>query len=265
MPSGKGSITLTVLGSGTSVGVPVIGCDCSVCGSTDPRNKRLRPSVFLRYRGKGVLIDTSPDFRQQALRFGVDRIDAILYTHAHADHILGLDDVRPFNFHQKSPIPIYASVNTLETIQRTFCYIFDGRQTKSSRPQIEPNTFDGEAFRLFGVDVVPVPLPHGESGSHGFRIGNLAYLTDHSDIPEESKRMLRGLDVLFLDALRHKPHPTHSTLEQALGHVEELKPKRAFLTHISCYMGEHQKIEERLPHNVRLSFDGLELSVEMPD
>lgn len=258
-------MTLRVLGSGTSVGVPTIGCKCGVCTSTDPRDNRLRPSVFLRYRGRGVLIDTTPDFRQQVLRFGVDRIDAILYTHAHADHILGLDDVRPFNFHQQSAIPIYASEDTLATIQQTFRYIFDGRQTQSSCPRIESHTFNGGKFRLFGVDVEPIPLPHGEYGSHGFRFGNLAYLTDHSTIPEEAKEKLQGLDVLFLDALRHKPHPTHSTLEQALRNVEELKPKRAFFTHISCYMGEHEKTEERLPRNVRLAFDGLDISVEMPD
>ncbi len=264
MASHSGKMTLTVLGSGTSVGVPTIGCRCPVCTSTDPRDQRLRPSVFLRYRGRGVLIDTTPDFRQQALRFGVDRLDAILYTHAHADHILGLDDVRPFNFHQESPIPIYASSATLTTIQRTFRYVFDGRETQSSRPKIETRLFDELPFPLFGVEVQPIPLPHGEKGSHGFRFGNLAYLTDHSEIPETTKEMLSGLDVLFLDALRHKPHPTHCTLEQALRHVEELKPRRAFFTHISCYMGEHEKVESRLPANVRLAFDGLEISVEMP-
>ena len=264
MPSPHGTMTLTVLGSGTSVGVPVIGCQCDVCASTDPRDNRLRPSVFLRYRGRGVLIDTSPDFRQQALRYGVDRVDAILYTHAHADHILGLDDVRPFNFHQQSPVPIYASEPALSTIRKTFRYVFDGRKSHSSRPQIDTHAINGETFRLFGIDVEPIPLPHGEVGSHGFRFGNLAYLTDHSDIPDEAKAKLQGLDVLFLDALRHKPHPNHMTLEQALRHVEELKPKRAFFTHISCYLGRHEKTEERLPANVRLAFDGLEITVEMP-
>ncbi len=264
MGSSPGRLTLTVLGSGTSVGVPTIGCACRVCRSTDPRDQRLRPSVYIRYRGRGVLIDTTPDFRQQALRFGIERIDAILYTHAHADHILGLDDVRPFNFHQRGPIPIYAAADALAIIRRTFSYVFDGRESQSSRPRIQVEVLDDNPLRLFGLDVIPIPLEHGDGRSLGFRFGNLAYLTDHGPIPEASKEKLRGLDVLFLDALRHKPHPTHSTVEQALAHVEELKPGRAFLTHIGHDLG-HEETERRLPPNVRLAFDGLQIQVELPD
>lgn len=264
MSDAGGKLTLTVLGSGTSVGVPTIGCTCKVCTSHDPRDRRLRPSVYLRYRGRGVLIDTGPDFRQQMLRYAIERIDAILYTHAHADHILGLDDVRPFNFHRPDPIPIYATEETFETIQRAFTYVFDGRKTQSSRPKVQIELLDGKPFRLFGVDVVPVPLAHGDGPCTGFRFGKLAYLTDHSEIPPESKEKLAGLDVLFLDALRWKPHPTHSTVERALRHIEELQPKRAFLTHI-CHDLGHEETESSLPANVRLAFDGLEVTVELPD
>jgi phosphoribosyl 1,2-cyclic phosphate phosphodiesterase len=225
----------------------------------------MRPSVLLRYHGRVVVIDTSPDFRQQVLRFGVDRVDAILYTHAHADHILGMDDLRPFNYHQAGPIPIYASAPALETIRDTFRYIFNGVESQSSCPQIDANIFDGRAFKLFGMEVQPLPLEHGENGSHGFRFGKLAYLTDHNTISDDVKRQLRGLDVLFLDALRHKPHPTHSTIEESLRVVEELQPKRAFFTHISCRLGRHEETELGLPPNVRLAFDGLEISTDLTD
>lgn len=264
MSASNGSLSLRVLGSGTSVGVPTIGCKCRVCTSTDPRDQRLRPSVYLQYRGRGVLIDTTPDFRQQALRFGLQRIDAILYTHGHADHILGLDDVRPFNYMQRTAIPIYATGETLDVLRRVFAYIFDRRRTQSSRPRIEVRQIGDAPFSLFGVQVVPIPLAHGDGNTLGFRFGNLAYLTDHSAIPEESKAKLRGLDVLFLDGLRDHPHPTHSTVEKALEHVTELQPKRAFLTHI-CHELGHELTESRLPKNVRLAFDGLEINVEMPD
>ncbi len=264
MAASNGRLTITVLGSGTSVGVPTIGCRCEVCRSEDPRNKRLRPSVLVRYGGKGVLIDTSPDFRYQAIRARIERIDAILYTHGHADHVMGLDDVRPFNFFQQAPIPIYASRETLEIIHRCFPYIFDGRKTQSSRPRIVTNTFDGKPFDLFGLRFTPIRLAHGNGVSWGFRFGNAAYLTDHSDIPEESKAKLRNLDLLFLDALRHKPHPTHSTVERSLGHVEELKPRHAVFTHI-CHDLDHEKTEQSLPPHVRLAYDGMEITLENPE
>ena len=237
MQSTNGSLRITVLGSGTSVGVPTIGCRCAVCTSQDPRDKRLRPSIYIRYRDRGVLVDTSPDFRHQALSFGIDRIDAILYTHAHADHILGLDDVRPFNFHQNGSIPIYASEETLTVIQRVFTYIFDGSKSQSSRPRIEKHIIHEAPIDLFGLRFTPIPLLHGNGNVTGFRFGRVAYLTDHSLIPESSKSKLQDLDLLFLDALRDKPHPTHSTVQQALGHVEELRPKRALLTHICHDLG----------------------------
>ena len=257
------TLKLTVLGSGTSVGVPSIGCECDVCHSTDPRDNRLRPSVWVQYRGQSVLIDTTPDFRQQALRHRIGRLDAVLYTHAHADHILGLDDIRPFNFRQRGPIPIYGSQETLDNISRTFHYIFQTGPTESSMPKIESRRITGEPFDLGGLLCTPIPVRHGRGHAFGFRFGPLAYLTDHSEIPPESQALLHDLDVLFLDALRHKPHPTHSTVDQSLHTVAQLAPKRAYFTHISHDL-RHERTEELLPPHVRLAYDGLEIEVSLP-
>jgi phosphoribosyl 1,2-cyclic phosphate phosphodiesterase len=252
--------SILVLGSGTSVGVPMIGCSCKVCTSTDERDKRLRPSVLLRLGDQRVLIDTTPDFRYQALRYSIDRLDAILYTHSHADHILGLDDVRPFNFMQKTDIPIFASADSLLTIRRTFQYVFDDSPSESSRPKITPYIFDTNPIRVVGIDIQPIRVAHGRGVAHGFRFGDCAYLTDHSEIPTASMEMLHGLDVLFLDALRHNPHPTHSTVDESLRTVELLKPKRAFFTHISHDL-MHSTLAARLPDNVQIAYDGLEIPI----
>ena len=251
---------ITVLGSGTSVGVPTIGCHCGVCTSSDPRDRRLRPSVYVTYGDHGVLIDTTPDFRQQALRARIERLDAILFTHSHADHIMGLDDVRPLNFRQGGEIPIYGSAEDIDNIRRCFHYVFSGNKSESSRPRLATHTFDGAPVNLFGLEFTPVRLCHGKGTVYGFRFGDAAYLTDHSDIPEESLDMLRGLDVLFLDALRHRPHPTHSTVERSLQSVEKLAPRRAFFTHI-CHDLPHAQTEEKFPPHVRLAYDGLEITV----
>jgi len=252
--------SILVLGSGTSLGVPMVGCRCKVCTSSDPRDRRLRPSVLLRLDDKRILIDTSPDFRYQALHFGIERLGAILYTHSHADHILGLDDVRPYNFLQKEEIPIYTSTETLETIQRIFHYVFDCRPSQSSRPRLQPHTFNDEPICAAGITIHPIRVEHGQGTAHGFRFGDCAYLTDHSGIPQESLEKLAGLDVLFLDALRHNPHPTHSTVEESLRTVEKLKPKRAFFTHISHDL-LHASMEARLPANVQMAYDGLEIPI----
>jgi len=256
-------LSITVLGSGTSVGVPTVGCGCAVCHSDDPRDNRLRPSILIQYGGHGVLIDTTPDFRQQALRFGIERVDAILFTHSHADHIMGLDDVRPFNFKQGGTIPIYGTQQTISDIERAFRYIFDGRESESSRPRLVPTVFDTETIPLFGLDFVPVRLCHGLGTVFGFRFGPAAYLTDHSDIPPESMEKLLGLDILFLDALRHRPHPTHSTVERSIASVEQLKPTDAYFTHI-CHDLPHAKTEQELPPHIHLAYDGLELKVQLP-
>lgn len=255
------SLRITVLGSGTSTGVPTIGCPCEVCTSTDPRDNRMRPSIHVRYGGRGVLIDTTPDFRTQALRAPIERVDAILYTHAHADHILGLDDVRPFNYRQRSPIPIYARQHTLDAIRRVFAYAFEENTVGTSIPRLSLHALNNEPFELFGMKITPLPVMHGKAEILGFRFGSAAYVTDQSDIPEETKQKLLGLDVLFLDALRHKPHPTHSTVAQALQWVEELRPKRAYFTHI-CHDLPHARTEASLPEGVHLAYDGLEIEVE---
>lgn len=256
--------SILVLGSGTSIGVPMIGCRCKVCTSTDPRDKRLRPSVLLRLGDKRVLIDTSPDFRYQALRFGIDHIDAILYTHSHADHILGLDDVRPFNFLQKGEIPIYASSEAWEVIERTFRYVFDTSPSESSRPRLAPHLFETNPICVAGIAFQPIRAAHGKGTVHGFRFGDCAYLTDHSEIPSESLDKLTSLDVLFLDALRHNPHPTHSTVQESLRTVQALQPKRAYFTHISHDL-LHASVESWLPPNVHMAYDGLEIPIGRAD
>jgi phosphoribosyl 1,2-cyclic phosphate phosphodiesterase len=254
-------IRITVLGSGTSVGVPTIGCHCDVCASTDPRDNRLRPSILVSFEDRNILIDTTPDFRAQALRARLDHLDAILFTHAHADHIMGLDDVRPFNFRQKGPIPIYGSEETLASIRRVFEYIFDGARKESNIPKLDPRPLAGRAVDLFGVAFLPVPVLHGSQTINGFRFGRAAYLTDHSAIPDDSMEQLRNLDVLFLDALRYKPHPTHSTVDRSVKTVEALAPRRAFFTHIGHDL-RHARAESLLPPHIRLAYDGLEILVE---
>jgi phosphoribosyl 1,2-cyclic phosphate phosphodiesterase len=253
--------SILVLGSGTSIGIPMIGCRCKTCTSTDPRDKRLRPSVLLKLGPHRVLIDTGPDFRTQALRHAIERIDAVLYTHSHADHILGIDDLRPYNYMQKAEIPIYGSSDTLQTIEETFKYVFDARPTDSSRPKLVSHRFEtGDRFVVAGVEIEPIRALHGRLPVYGFRFGDCAYLTDHSDIPEESMERLRNLDVLFLDALRYNAHPTHQTIEQSLKMAAELNPKRAYFTHISHDV-LHAAAEARFPDHVRLAYDGLEIPI----
>ena|SRR5258708_17892126 len=253
--------TLTVLGSGTSMGVPTIGCSCRVCTSTDPHDKRLRPSIVLQYNEHCVLIDTTPDFRQQALREHITRLDAIIYTHAHADHILGLDDVRPLSFKRPDKIPLYAHPKTTEGLQEVFKYIFDANYKYGGIARVQMNSIDGP-LELFGARFESVRVVHGETDIHGFRFGSAAYLTDFSEVPAESMAQLRNLDILFLDALRRNPHPTHSTVEKSLRLVEELKPKRAFFTHISHDL-PHEETNQGLPENVRLAHDGLKLEFDI--
>jgi len=254
--------TLTVLGSGTSMGVPTIGCDCAVCHSSDPRDRRTRPSILIEYNGHVVLIDTTPDFREQALRERIRRLDAVLYTHTHADHILGIDDLRPLSYlHKPAKLPLYAKPEAADFLRTMFSYIFEAKYKFGGLPQVELQSM-AAPIDLFGATFTPVTIIHGEARIYGFRFGSAAYLTDHSEIPEESYSLLQGLDILFLDALRHKPHPTHSTVEQSLAIVERVKPQRAFFTHI-CHELPHEETNALLPANVQLSFDGMKLDFEI--
>jgi phosphoribosyl 1,2-cyclic phosphate phosphodiesterase len=253
--------TLTVLGSGTSMGVPTIGCACAVCHSPDPHDRRTRPSVLLEYAGKIVLIDTTPDFREQAIREQIRRIDAVLYTHSHADHILGIDDLRPLSYHRDGKIPLYARAEAADYIRNMFRYIFDADYKFGGLARLELKSIGGP-FDLFGVEFEPIPIIHGDTEIYGFRFGQAAYLTDFSEIPESSLPRLEGLDVLFLDGLRHKPHPTHSTVENSTRIADQVGAKRVFFTHI-CHDLPHEATNATLPPHVRLSYDGMRLEFEI--
>ncbi|HEX5110088.1 MAG TPA: MBL fold metallo-hydrolase [Vicinamibacterales bacterium] len=263
-PAGRqtsASARVTFLGSGTSHGVPMIGCDCAVCRSTDPRDSRLRPSVYIDVADRQrILVDTTPDLRQQALRHGVRRIDAILFTHAHADHILGLDEVRRFNTLQGGSIPCHASAPSWDVIKRSFYYAFDGLPREGGGvPQLVDIEIRGP-FMVGNVRVVPVPLWHGTLPILGFRFGAFAYLTDCSRIPDESWALIRGIDTLVLGALRDEPHPTHFTVAQAVEAIARVGPRRAYLTHMNHDLG-HAATNARLPAGIELAYDGLVLDV----
>jgi phosphoribosyl 1,2-cyclic phosphate phosphodiesterase len=265
MPSAP--IKVTMLGSGTSMGVPSLGCHCPVCTSADPHDNRLRPSLLLSRNGQNVVIDTTPDFRQQALRVGLDRLDAIVLTHGHADHILGFDDIRPFNIRQNAPLPVYGSEETFDVVRRAFAYVFDGRPTFSTVPSVTLHLVNGP-FELMGVRFVPVPLWHGDLQVLGFRFGRAAYLTDFGSLPESSFALLEDIDVLILDALRDEPHPMHQTVEQALALIERVKPRQAWFTHIAHDL-PHAETNERLRklgfNNVALAYDGLQFEVSVDE
>lgn len=252
---------VTFLGTGTSHGVPMVGCACATCQSTDPRDTRLRPSIHLALpNGLSVLVDTGTDLRQQALTHRLSRIDAILFTHSHADHIMGLDEVRRFNVLQRSPIPAFADAQTVSDIRRTFHYIFDPPAQKGGGvPQIDLRTIDGP-FAIDTLRVVPVPIVHGQRPILGFRVGSFAYLTDCNRIPDASWPLLDGLDILVLDALRHRAHPTHFTVAEAIDVVDRVRPRRAFFTHI-CHDLPHAATNATLPPGVELAYDGLVLDI----
>jgi len=265
--------TLTFLGSGTSMGIPTLGCDCAVCTSAvsptgDPRNRRTRPSVLVSYAGHNVLIDTGPDFHAQAIRENIRRLDAVLYTHGHADHILGMDDLRPLSFHNSPTLPLYADEPTAETIERVFDYTFrkERRYPTSARVTLHRlASTPGTEIALFGASFLRVPVTHGRDTITGYRFGSAAYLTDLSGIPAESLPLLANLDILILDALRREPHPTHSTLANSIALVEQLKPRRAFFTHMSHDLDHAATDAILLPH-IRLAYDGLQLSFDItPD
>jgi phosphoribosyl 1,2-cyclic phosphate phosphodiesterase len=250
-------VRVTFLGTGTSHGVPMIGCDCSTCRSTDPRDQRLRPSIFISTDdGRAVLVDAGPDLRLQALTHNLRRVDAILFTHAHADHILGLDEVRRFNALQKSAIPCYGDGPTIDDIRRVFAYVFEaGTQKGGGIPDLQTFTICGP-FCVGRQEVVPVPLLHGGKPILGFRFGTFAYLTDCSAIPDESWPLLEGLEVLVIDALRIRPHPTHFSLSEAIDATKRIAPRRAYFTHM-CHDLGHAVTCATLPAGMELAYDGL--------
>lgn len=258
--SGRVVVEVTFLGTGTSTGVPVIGCDCETCRSTDPRDKRLRASVLVRAGDATLLVDTSPDLRTQMLRAGTRRIDAVLYTHEHADHTAGLDELRTFNQLQQQHIPVFAPPRTAAELRQRFDYAFkDLFPFYGAKPDLTLHEIDGP-FTATGVEVVPVPVLHGRLPIIGFRFGPVAYVTDVKTIPAESLELLRGLDLLIINALRRKPHFAHLDLDEALALAEELQPRETVLTHLSHDMGRQADVEPALPANVRIAYDGLTLT-----
>jgi phosphoribosyl 1,2-cyclic phosphate phosphodiesterase len=249
------ALRVTMLGSGTSTGVPVIGCTCRVCTSAHPRNKRLRPGLKLEMGGGIVLVDTPTDLREQALRFGLPRVDAVIYTHSHADHVFGLDDVRIFNFRQRAAIPCYGSATTLTAIRRMFAYVFEEGQEGGGKPQLELIEVKG-CFELLGREIVPVPVWHGDVEVLGYRLGSFAYVTDCKVIPDASYRLLEGVEVLILDALRYRPHATHFSVDEALGAAARIGAGRTILTHLAHEI-DHDAPAVALPPGVEFGYDGL--------
>ncbi len=252
---------ITFLGTGTSHGVPMIGCDCDTCTSSDPRDRRWRPSVqVLTDDGQSLLVDAGPDLRAQALAFGIRRIDAILFTHGHADHILGLDEIRRFNTMQQRPMACYGDDATLFEIRRAFAYVFDPATPHGGGvPQIELFAVAGP-FCIGRLEIVPIPIFHGDRGILGLRFGRFAYLTDCSAIPDESWPLLEGVDCLVLDALRDAPHPTHFTLDEAIDAARRIGARRTYFTHM-CHELPHAATSARLPPTMELAYDGLALDV----
>jgi len=256
------AVNVLFLGTGTSHGVPMIGCDCAVCTSSDPRDNRLRPSIYVTCDdGTRVLVDTTPDFRQQALRHKIRQVDAVLYTHTHADHIMGLDELRRFNHMSGRAMPLFGDAFTLAELRRVFAYAFDRDAPQGGGiPDLQLWRLAGGALTIGRQEIVPVPLRHGHRMILGFRFGRFAYLTDCNEVPEASFPLLEGLDVLVLDALRHRPHPTHFTVAEALAVAARIGARQTFFTHI-CHDLPYATTCASLPAGVSLAYDGLQLEI----
>jgi phosphoribosyl 1,2-cyclic phosphate phosphodiesterase len=255
----KGSAKITVLGTGTSQGIPVIACECAVCQSIDARDKRLRASIMMEIDGKVFIIDTGPDFRQQMLTHQVKNLTAILFTHEHKDHVAGLDDVRAFNFSMQREIDVYAELRVQESLRREYAYIF-AEDKYPGVPQIKMNTIQNELFSIEGIAIMPVRAYHYKLPVFGYRIGNFAYLTDVKTVPADEREKLHNLDILILNALRKDEHISHMNLTEAIQLIDEVKPKLTYLTHLSHSFGLHAYEEPKLPLGIKIAFDGLVLS-----
>jgi len=254
-------MVITLLGTGTSSGIPLIGCRCDVCRSLDYRDKRLRVSIYVETQGKGFVIDTGPDFRQQMLREDISKLDAVIFTHQHKDHTAGLDDVRAFNFLQNKDMPVYGRLQVLEQLKREFEYVF-AEYRYPGIPRIQLHEIYNTPFDILGVKFTPIDVLHHRLPVFGFRIGNFAYLTDVNNIPEVEQEKLTNLDVLVLGALQREPHISHFTLQQAVDTVNRLTPKVTYFTHLSHKMGLHAEVEKELPSHIRLGFDGLKIHLD---
>lgn len=249
---------LTFLGTGTSQGIPVIACNCEVCLSENPKDKRLRTSVLIEHKNTTVVIDTGPDFRQQMLRANVQHLDAVVFTHEHKDHIAGLDDVRAYNFKQKMEMPIYATSQVQSALIREFHYAFSEYKYPGV-PELKLHTFDDDAFAIKDLTFTPINVWHYKMPVKGFRIGKLVYLTDVNKIEEAELEKIKGAEIIVLDALRKEKHISHYNLEEAIELLEKLKPKKAYLIHISHLMGKHDVVMKELPNFIELAYDGQEL------
>ncbi|WP_162055545.1 MBL fold metallo-hydrolase [Pontibacter pamirensis] len=251
---------VTLLGTGTSQGVPVIGCTCKVCRSVDYRDKRLRVSVHLQVVDKSIIIDSGPDFREQVLRERIKSLDALVFTHEHKDHTAGLDDIRAFNFMQQRDMPLYGEERVLNQLKQEFGYIFSGINYPGI-PQVQLHPITNEPFEVEGVLFTPIQVMHYRLPVFGYRIGDFSYVTDANYISEEEKEKIRGSRVIVLDALRIEKHISHFSLQEAVELLEELQPERAYLTHISHLMGLHREVEQQLPEFIRLGYDGLQIEL----
>ena len=252
---------ITFLGTGTSQGVPVIGCPCPVCHSLDFRDRRLRTSAHLEVDGQSLIIDSGPDFRQQVLANRITRLDGLLFTHQHKDHVAGMDDVRSFNFLQKKAMPIYARAAVVEQLKQEFAYVF-AKDKYPGVPQIEVHLINDEPFEAQGVPVIPIEVMHYQLPVFGFRVRDFTYITDAKTIGEAEKDKIRGTRMLVLNALQHRQHISHFTLEEALAMAEELQAEQTYLTHISHNLGLHRDVEPTLPPHVKLAYDGLTIELD---
>ena len=255
-------LEIEFLGTGTSQGVPVIGCKCEVCLSKDARDNRLRSSIAIRKGDTQIVIDSGPDFRQQILRANIQNLNAIVFTHEHKDHIAGMDDIRAFNYKNRAPMDIYCSIDVLEALKREYHYVFDEKFNYPGIPQVKVTFIDKyDSFKIGDLDILPIEVMHYKLPVLGFRVSNFAYITDANYISDVEKNKLKGVEYLVINALRKEKHISHFNLEEALEFIEEISPKHAYLTHLSHLMGKHEDVQMELPDNVSLSYDGLKLKV----